>query len=101
MSKNVQFVRMWEATVMLGASFLAGLLGGGLVSTAFSARLRARCTTLEWAVGDLQDRASTFKGREMAEKRWKKNGELEAAMAQTLQGVSPKKRMYDNDPLGE
>jgi hypothetical protein len=91
---------MFDALFMLGVCFLVAIVTAAMVSLAFVARLQRRCTTLEWAVGDLQDRASTFKGRDMAEKRWKKNGELEAAMAQTLQSAPAPSRKYDNDPLG-
>jgi len=85
---------------MLLAGFLGGSLGGGLVASLFLARLWRRCTSLEWAIGDLQERASTFKGREMADKRWKKDEQFQKEMAQALHGVPPRSQKYDNDPLG-
>jgi len=86
---------------MLAMGFLGGLVSGLGVSLGLQARFSRRCTSLEWAIGDLQQRASTFKGREMADKRWKKNDAFEAEMAQALQGASPPRKRYDNDPLGE
>jgi hypothetical protein len=77
--------------------FLGGL-GGSLVALM---RIRQRCTSLEWAVGDLQQRASSFKGKEMAEKRWSKEKAFDAEMAQVLHGATPPRKRYDNDPLGD
>jgi hypothetical protein len=89
-----------DAIIALVVGLLGGTLGGGLVAGLFSGRLYRRCTTLEWAVADLQDRASTFKGREMAEKRWKKAETLDNELAQALQRPPASSRRYDNDPLG-
>ncbi len=91
---------MLDAVFMLAAGFLGGSLGGGLVASLFLARFSRRCTSLEWAIGDLQERASTFKGREMADKRWKKDEAFQKEMAQVLQAEAPRSRKYDNDPLG-
>jgi hypothetical protein len=85
---------------MLATGFLGGSLGGALLASWVLHRLTRRCTTLEWAIGDLQDRASTFKGREMAEKRWKKADALESELAQALHTPQASPRRYDNDPLG-
>jgi hypothetical protein len=81
-------------------SMLTGAVMGGIVASAFIYRFARRCTNLEWAIGDLQSRASSFKGREMAEKRWDKQKKFEEEMAQFAGPVTTKRR-YDNDPLGE
>lgn len=86
---------------MFAAGFLGGTVSASIISLALLAGLRRRCTTMEWALGDLQDRASTFKGREMAEKRWTKEKNFEAELAQALHTGPTTKRKYDNDPLGE
>jgi len=85
---------------MLVAGFLGGTLGGALVAYAKYWALTRAYTSLEWAVGDLQSRASSFKGREMAEKRWKKAEDLDTEMARVLHGAPAAPRRYDNDPLG-
>ena len=85
---------------MLGLGLLGGTLGGALGALMVFLRLRQRCTSLEWAVGDLQTRASSFKGKEMAEKRWRK-ADLEAEeLARVMQNAPAASRRYDNDPLG-
>lgn len=84
---------------MLALGLLGGSLGGALVAGLFFARTVRRCTQLEWAIGDLQERASTFKGREMADKRWKKAEAFDKEMAQVLQQAPAPRRKYDNDPL--
>jgi hypothetical protein len=91
---------MLDAVFMLVAGFLGGTLGGGLAAGLLIYRFSRRCTSLEWAIGDLQQRASTFKGREMADKRWKKDEAFQQEMAQALQADAPRSRKYDNDPLG-
>jgi hypothetical protein len=90
---------MWDALIMLAMGGLGGSLGGGLVASWFLYRFSRRCTSLEWAVGDLQSRASSFKGREMADKRWKKAEMENEEMAQILKGAPAAPRRYDNDPL--
>ena len=92
---------MVDVIVQLVLSILGGALGGVGVCLVAQLRFRQRCTSLEWAVGDLQQRASSFKGKEMAEKRWKKNEVFEAEMAEALKGAAPVRKRYDNDPLGE
>lgn len=84
---------------MLSLGLLGGTLGGLTVALVFSGRLYRRCTQLEWAVADLQDRASTFKGRDMAKKRWDKKEELDTAMAQALHTPPAASVRYDNDFL--
>jgi len=91
---------MVDVIVQLVLGILGGTLGGAIVSAALIGRLMRRCTTLEWAVADLQDRASTFKGREMAEKRWKKAENLDAELTAALRTPQNSPRRYDNDPLG-
>jgi hypothetical protein len=93
---------MQDAWLMFTLSFLAGLaggLGGRVLVTSWISR---RCTSLENAVGDLQQRQSSFKGKEMAATRWDKARKFDAEVEQLLQSVPEKKvRRYDNDPLGE
>jgi len=91
---------MWDALFVLGVGALGGSLGGGLVASLIAGRLYRRCTQLEWAVADLQDRASTFKGRDMAKKRWDKDEAMNTELARALQGAPAATRRYDNDPLG-
>jgi len=91
---------MLDALIMLGAGFLGGTLGGITLAGWYVSRLWRRCTTLEWAVADLQDRASTFRGRDMAEKRWEKARTSDAELAAALRSPVPTTRRYDNDPLG-
>jgi len=91
---------MLDALVTLLIGFLGGTLGGATVGGWLVARLWRRCTTLEWAVADLQDRASTFRGREMAEKRWDKAKNTDAELAAALRAPQTSSRRYDNDPLG-
>lgn len=92
---------MWEALIVLSSGFLVGgatvWLLGGLISW----RLSRRCTNLEAALGDLQQRLSSFKGKEMSEKRWAKKEVEDLEMAKILQGPPASRRRYDNDPLGE
>lgn len=92
---------MWEAFIVLSSGFLIGgatvWLLGGLISW----RLSRRCTSLEMAVGDLQQRLSSFRGKEMSEKRWAKKEVEDLEMAKILQSPVGKPRRYDNDPLGE
>ena len=85
---------------MLAWGFLGGSLGGALVTMALNWSFGRRCTNLEWAVADLQDRASTFKGRDMAEKRWNKAKSMDDELAQALLKPAAQARRYDNDPLG-
>jgi len=85
---------------MLGAGFL---VGGAAVWFCFSLvmfRFSRRCTQLEMAVGDIQGRLSSYKGRDMSEKRWAKEKQFDAEMAQVLQNAPAERRKYDNDPLG-
>lgn len=91
---------MLDALIMLGLGLLGGTLGGGLGASVIFYRFGRRCTNLEWAVADLQDRASTFKGRDMAKKRWDKAETMENEMARVLQAAPAASRRYDNDPLG-
>jgi hypothetical protein len=91
---------MGDAIFMLGVGILGGVASGAVVTSLFVGRLYRRCTQLEWAVADLQDRASTFKGREMADKRWKKADALDTELARVMQATPAASRRYDNDPLG-
>lgn len=79
---------------------LVGLASGWIASATYFRRLLRRCTELEWAIGDLQQRASSFKGKELAEKRWSKEKAFDAEVAQMMQQPQASRRKYDNDPLG-
>jgi hypothetical protein len=101
---------MWQNATLFGmdyavwvylACFLISVFGSTLCTLAFMAGFLRRCTKLEWALGDLQQRASTFRGREMADKRWTKEKQLDQEMASVLHATSSPRRKYDNDPLGE
>ena len=102
MWQNATLGRMMFEIVQYFISFLVAFSGGLCGAALFLFRLQRKCTSLEWAVGDLQQRASTFKGKEMAEKRWSKEKAFDAELQQALAGanVAPRRR-YDNDPLGE
>lgn len=78
-------------------SFLAGLGGGWFVCVSFFWRFGRRCTNLEFAVSDLQERVKSRAGSEMAKTRWDKKAAFDAEMAQALQGAPAKK--FDNDFL--
>lgn len=91
---------MWDALSVLGLGLLGGTLGGALGAGMIFARFSRRCTSLEWAIGDLQERGSTFKGRDMAKKRWDKAEQFDKEMAQVLQSPAVRTKKYDNDPLG-
>jgi hypothetical protein len=91
---------MWDAWLLILLSFVTAAGCSILCSFFIVGGLWRRCTKLEWAVGDLQQRASSFKGKEMANKRWEKNAAFEAEMEQALKGAAPARQRYDNDPLG-
>lgn len=93
--------RMVYEIVQLFVGILTAGLVAAVVAGWFVYRFQRRCTNLEWAIGDLQQRASTFKGKEMAEKRWDKQKTMEAELASLGITAPPQKRRYDNDPLGE
>jgi predicted dienelactone hydrolase len=91
---------MWEALIVLAMGFSVGgatvwLLGGAILG-----RFSQRCTRLETAVEDLQNRALSVKGKEMSEKRWSKRDADDAELAQILKEAPTSRRKYDNDPLG-
>lgn len=91
---------MQEAFLALIIGFLGGALGGTLGRVLVTSWISRRCTNLENAVGDLQQRQSSFKGKEMADKRWTKEKAFTDEMAQVLQSVPAARRKFDNDPLG-
>jgi len=91
---------MWEALIVLSMGFSVGGATVWLLGAAILARFSQRCTKLEVAVGDLQDRALSVKGKEMSEKRWSKRDTEDLEMAKILQETPPIRRKYDNDPLG-
>lgn len=92
---------MWDALIVLAM----GIIGGGacvwLLSGAVFVRFHQRCTKLEVAVDDLQQRALSVRGKEMSEKRWSKKDVEDLEMAQILKAAPSRSRKYDNDPLGE
>ena len=90
-----------EAIFLYTACFLLGLTGAALATGGLLWRFGQRCTKLEWALGDVEQRLSTFKGRDMAAKRWDKRDQLEMEMEAALKGSAPTRKRYDNDPLGE
>jgi len=93
---------MFEAFLPYLLTFVTSFITSALVTIFFLAALQRKCTKLEWSVGDLQDRVTTFKGRESAEKRWGKQAALDEAMAAAAMHPLPTARKrYDNDPLGE
>lgn len=85
---------------MLAMGFLSGLVGGFVSTALFTWRFLSRCNKLEWAVGDIQSRLSTFKGKEMADKRWAKRDVEQLEMAQFLKQAPAARQKFDNDPLG-
>lgn len=97
---------MFDAIFLYLTCIGLGSLGAALVTGSLLWRFGQRCTKLEWAVGDIQDRLSSFKGKELAAKRWDKRDQLEAQMEEALKTAAPapvttSRRRYDNDPLGD
>jgi hypothetical protein len=91
---------MDAAYFVLGASFLSGLVGGGLAGLGFRAASNRRCSRLEWAVGDLQERFSTFKGQKASKARWDKEAQTDIELERLMHAPAAPTRKYDNDPLG-
>lgn len=93
-----------DAIFLYSACILLGGIAAGLTTGALLWRFGQRCTKLEWAVGDIQDRLSSFKGKELAARRWEKRDTLDAQMEEALKHSAPistkAARKYDNDPLG-
>lgn len=93
-----------DALFLYAACILLGGVAAGVVTGGLLWRFGQRCTKLEWAVGDIQDRLSSFKGKELAAKRWDKQAELDRTILNTLKDspstLSRGVRKYDNDPLG-
>jgi hypothetical protein len=91
---------MWEALIVLSTGFLMGGAVVWFLGSVILWRFSRRCTQLEYALGDIQARLTSFKGKEMSEKRWQKERAFDAEMAQVLQSGNQVTRKYDNDPLG-
>lgn len=91
---------MSDAFFLYLSSFLIGLVASGLTTGALLWRFGQRCTSLEWAVGDIQSRLSSFKGKELATKRWDKRDQDMAYISEQLKASPPTRSRYDNDPLG-
>lgn len=85
---------------MLGSGFLVGGASIWVLGSVIAWRFSRRCTQLEYALGDVQARLSSFKGKEMSEKRWSKEKAAEAELASYLHTAPTPPRRYDNDPLG-
>lgn len=82
-------------------TFVLGILGG--LASGFGLRfsIGRRCTRLEWAVGDIQQRLANLQGRKAATQRWDREAQATQEFEALLtKGPTPRKR-YDNDPLGE
>ena len=93
-------MRMQEALLTYLVIFLVACGGAWFVCMSFFWRFARRCTSLEFRVLDLEQRATSVAGRVMAKQRWDKAKEFEGEMAQVLQGGDPPRKRYDNDPLG-
>jgi hypothetical protein len=91
---------MWDALIVLASGFLIGGATVWFLGSVIMWRFSRRCTHLENAVGDLQTRQATFKGKEMSEKRWAKEKATDAELASYLHTAQPSRVKYDNDPLG-
>jgi len=91
---------MWEALIVLSSGFLMGGAVVWFLGSIVLWRFSRRCTNLEDAVGDLQARQATFKGKEMSEKRWAKEKATDAELSSYLQAAPTGRVKYDNDPLG-
>jgi hypothetical protein len=91
---------MQDAILLYLACLLISIFVSFICTGLYMGWFKRRCTSLEWAVGELQTKASSFKGKELAEKRWTKEKAFNAEMAQQLQMPVPPRRKYDNDPLG-
>jgi uncharacterized membrane protein YgaE (UPF0421/DUF939 family) len=91
---------MDAAFFVLAGSLLVGFIGGMVAGLGFRLASARRATRLEWAVGDLQERMATFKGKAASKVRWDKEAQLDAQMEQVLHNVPATRPKYDNDPLG-
>jgi len=91
---------MWDALIVLSSGFLMGGAVVWFVSSVIMWRFSRRCTQLEYALGDIQARLTSFKGKEMSEKRWAKERSTDAELASYLQTAPATRVKYDNDPLG-
>jgi hypothetical protein len=91
---------MQDVFLLYLACFLISIFVSFVCTALYMAWFRRRCTQLEWAIGELQTKASSFRGKELAEKRWSKEKAFDAELAQHLQAAPVTRRKYDNDPLG-
>lgn len=91
---------MWDALLVLSSGFLIGGAVAWLLGTMILWRFSRRCTQLEYALGDIQARLQSFKGKEMSEKRWAKEKATDAELASYLHAAPGQRVKYDNDPLG-
>jgi len=85
---------------MLSLGFLAGIFGGLLAGLGLRWGVIQRCTRLEWAVGDLQQRVSSMHGQKASRARWEKQTTLEEEFKALAPTAPATRRRYDNDPLG-
>jgi hypothetical protein len=91
---------MQDAYLLFLACILLSIFVSFVSTSLYMGWFKRRCTSLEWAVGELQTKASSFRGKELAEKRWTKEKAFDAEMAQVLHAPAAPRRKYDNDPLG-
>jgi len=92
---------MQDALLSYLIDFLIACGGAWFVCMSFFWRFSRRCTGLEFRVLDLEARATSVAGRDLAKKRWDKDKQFETEMAQIMQDKPARSRKYDNDPLGE
>jgi hypothetical protein len=85
--------------VLLG-SLCVGFIGGLVAGLGLRLASARRATRLEWAVGDLQERMATFKGKAASKVRWDKEHDLDAELARILPAQPAGRAKYDNDPQG-
>lgn len=82
-------------------TFVLGLAGGAVAGIGIRWASARRCTRLEWAVGDLQQRVGNLQGRKAATARWDRETTLEQEFSKMQATPAAPRRRYDNDPLGE
>jgi len=98
---NVMFLGMEGAFYGLLEGLAAGLLGGLLGGLGLRWGISRRCTRIEWALGDLQQRVSSMHGKKASAARWEQTEAFEKEIAEMMPKGKPARKRYDNDPLGE
>jgi hypothetical protein len=92
---------MESAYFVVLVGFSSGVIGGLLAGFGLRWGSSRRCTRLEWAVSDIQQRLGSLHGQKASAKRWEKAATLEEEFKALQPIPAPRKRQYDNDPLGE